>query len=327
MRVLGRDGPAITLVGLGGGTIGSASWGPQDDRDALATVRRALERGVNWIDTAADYGASEELIGRILRESGDGGRPYVFTKCGLVPDAANPTRRTRDLSPTSIRRECEASLRRLGIERIDLYQFHWPDENGVAVEDSWGEVMRLVGEGKVRWPGVCNFDQGLLERCHRISPVVSLQLPLSLVCRAEAAALIPCCSAHGIGVLAYRPMQTGILTGRASVARRASLAAGDWRRRSVDWQSPRFDRILAVRDALCPIAERLDVPVSAVAVAWTLAWSGVTATVAGARTPDQVDDWIAAATVKLTAGDLATIAEAIERTGAGDGPAEPGAGP
>ena len=327
-RRLGAEGPEITPVGFGAWAIGGGDWafgwGPQDDDDAITAMRHALGRGINWIDTAPAYGLghSEELVGRLLAGLPRGERPLVFTKCGLVWDEADrmaPPVQT--LSPESIRRECEASLRRLGVERIDLMQFHWPDLTGVAVEDSWGELLRLVDEGKVWMAGVSNFDVGLLERCERLGHVASLQPPFSLIRRDAGGTVIPWCREHGTGVIVYSPMQSGLLTGKWTVERVASLPENDWRRRATEFQSPNVERNLALRDALVPIARAHDVSVAAVAVAWTLAWPGVTGAIVGARSADQVDGWIAAADLELTADELDTIALAIEATGAGTGPA------
>jgi len=329
-RPLGTSGLSITLVGFGAWAIGGGDWafgwGPQDDDDSLAAMRHALERGINWIDTAAVYGLghSEELVGRLLRELPAGRRPLVFTKCGLVWDERDRMKDARRiLTPDSIREECDASLRRLGVERIDLYQFHWPDEIGTPVEDSWGTMVELVEAGKVRAIGVSNFDVDLLSSCERIRHVDSAQPPFSLIRRDAAAGVIPWCAAHGTGVIGYSPMQSGILTERFSAERVASLAADDWRRRSPEFQSPRLERNLALRDALRPIAKRHGTTVSAVAIAWTLAWPGVTGAIVGARSPEQVDGWIGAATLRLTDDDLDEIAQVLERTGAGRGPVRP----
>lgn len=330
LRPLGSSGLRISTVGFGawatGGGGWSFGWGPQDDEQSIAAMRRAIDHGVNWIDTAAVYGLghSEEVVGRFLRTLPPADRPLVFTKCGLVWDAADrmtPPRRV--LQPASIRRECDASLRRLGVDRLDLYQFHWPDDTGTAVEDSWGEMLRLVEAGKVRAAGVSNFDVGLLERCERIRHVDSLQPPFSLVMRDAGGTTIPWCDAHDTGVICYSPMQSGLLTDRFSAARVGALADDDWRRQSPEFQEPALGRNLALRDALAPIARRHATTVSAVAVAWTLAWTGVSGAIVGARTPQQVDGWIGAADLALDAEDLDGIARAIARTGAGSGPARP----
>lgn len=329
-RALGSSGVHITAVGFGSWAIGGGdwafSWGPQDDSDSIATMHRAVELGINWIDTAAVYGLgrSEEVVGRFLREVRSSERPLIFTKCGLVWDEKNPREMARRvLEPESIRRECDASLRRLGIERIDLYQFHWPDDTGTVVEESWAAMAHLVEEGKVRWAGVSNFDVELLGRCERVRHVDSLQPPFSLVNRKAAADEIPWCAAHKTGVICYSPMQSGLLTERFSVEHISTLDADDWRRRSAEFQQPNLGRNLALRDALRPIAQRHGTSTSAIAVAWTLTWPGVTGAIVGARTPAQVNGWIQAASLELTAEDLSEIASAIENTRAGGGPVNP----
>jgi len=285
-----------------------------------------VERGVNWIDTAAIYGLghSEEVVGRALKKLPAGDRPFVFTKCGMVFDAKERFKEPlRSLHPESIRRECEASLRRLGVERIDLYQFHWPDDTGVPVESSWRTMVQLVEEGKVRAIGVSNFDVSLLRKGEAIRHVDSLQPPFSLIRREAAASEIPWCRAHGTGVICYSPMQSGILTETFSAERVKKMAPDDWRTRSANFQTPKLERNLALRDSLIPIARRHDTTVSAVAIAWTLAWPGVSGAIVGARSAEQVDGWIDAATLILTPSDLDEIALAIERTGAGSGPTRP----
>jgi len=326
-RPLGRSGLEISRLGFGAWAVGGGGWafgwGPQDDADSVAAMRHALELGVNWIDTAAVYGLghSEEVVHRVLREVPRAARPFVFTKCGLVWDDADRMRPARRiLAPDSIRRECDASLRRLGVDRIDLYQFHWPDESGTPVEESWTAMVKLVEEGKVRAIGVSNFDVSLLSRCEAIRHVDSLQPPFSLINRAAADTLIPWCAAHGTGVICYSPMQSGLLTESFTADRVTRLASDDWRRRSVEFQPPNLDRNLKLRDALRPIAKRHNASVSAVAIAWTLACPGVTGAIVGARTARQVDGWIDAASRALTPQDLDEIGAAIERTGAGVGP-------
>lgn len=330
-RPLGTSGLAITPVGFGAWAIGGGDWaygwGPQDDTDSIAAMRHAVERGINWIDTAAVYGLghSEEVVGRLLQQLRPAERPLVFTKGGMVWDDANrlaDPRRT--LAPASIRAECEASLRRLGVERIDLYQFHWPDAGDIPVEDSWAEMVRLVEAGKVRAIGVSNFDVALLERCQRVRQVDTLQPPFSLIRRKAAGELLPWCAAHGTGVIVYSPMQAGILTDSFSHARVARLAPSDWRRSTREYQSPNLERNIALRDALVPIAARHRTTVASVAVAWTLSWPGVSGAIVGARSPTQVDGWLGAATLTLTTADLDEIAGALERTGAGNGPLRAG---
>jgi aryl-alcohol dehydrogenase-like predicted oxidoreductase len=329
-RQLGTTDINITRVGFGAWATGGGGWaygwGPQDDDQSIAAMNRALELGVNWIDTAAVYGLghSEEVVGRLLRQHTGADRPYVFTKCGLVWDPKEPLKDPRRiLTPASIRRECEASLRRLGIERIDLYQFHRPDEVGTPVEESWRMMVQLQEEGKVRAIGVSNFDVSLLRKIEAIKHVDSLQPPFSLIRRDAAAAEIPWCRANRTGVIVYSPMQSGILTDSFSTERVKKMAPDDWRSRSANFQTPNLERNIALRDTLIPIARRHNTTASSVAIAWTLAWPGVTGAIVGARSAEQVDGWIGAATLELTAEDLDDIALAIERIGAGSGPTRP----
>jgi aryl-alcohol dehydrogenase-like predicted oxidoreductase len=329
-RQLGLSGLEITTVGFGAWAIGgggwSHGWGPQDDQASVQTMRRALESGINWIDTAAVYGLghSEAVVGRFLHSLPASERPFIFTKCGLIGDERSPMEEPKQvLKPESIRAECEASLRRLGVERIDLYQFHWPDQTGTPVEDSWAEMLRLIEEGKVRLGGVSNFDVGLLDRCAAIRQVDSLQPPFSMISREAAAQQIPWCDAHKTGVICYSPMQSGLLTDRFSAERVARMAEDDWRRQAPEFNPPKVLRNIALRDALRPIAQRHGTSVSSVAIAWTLSWPGVTAAIVGARSPEQVDGWIGAGNLDLTPQDLDEVAHAIERTGAGSGPSLP----
>lgn len=327
---LGSSGIEITRVGFGAWAIGGGGWvhgwGPQDDNASERAMRHAVQLGINWIDTAAVYGLghSEEVVGQFLRSLPRSEWPFIFTKCGQTWDERNPMQDTqRVLKPESIRRECEASLRRLGIERIDLYQFHWPDGTGTPIEDSWGEMLRLIEEGKVRLGGVSNFDVGLLDRCAAIHHVESLQPPFSLIHRDAAVREIPWCDAHKTGVICYSPMQSGLLTEGFSAQKVATMAEDDWRRRSPEFNPPNLKRNLALRDALRPIAQRYGTSVSSVAIAWVLSWPGVTAAIVGARSPQQVDGWIDAASIELTHDDLEQITEAISLSGAGTGPSTP----
>ena len=326
-RALGSSGLDITTIGFGawaaGGGGWSFGWGPQDDSASIAAMRRAIDGGVNWIDTAAVYGLghSEEVVGRFLHDLSPGDRPFVFTKCGLVWDATNRMAvAKRNLHPDSIARECEVSLGRLQVERIDLYQFHWPDEAGNAVEDSWGAMVRLVEQGKVRAIGVSNFPMPLLEKCAAVRHVDSLQPPFSPIKRDAAGAQIPWCASHRTGVICYSPMQSGILTESFSVERVTNFAEDDWRRRGLEFKSPQLERNIALRDALRPIAARHETTVSAIAIAWVLSWPGVSGAIVGARSPEQVDGWLPAARVVLPDEDLDAIAAALEQTGAGTGP-------
>jgi aryl-alcohol dehydrogenase-like predicted oxidoreductase len=318
---------AITRVGFGAWAIGGGgwafAWGSQDDDESLAAMRHAVERGVNWIDTAAVYGLghSEELVGKLLRDYPANDRPLVFTKCGLVWDPQNPmTQALRIGAAASLRREAEQSLTRLGVEQIDLYQMHWPAEDGTPIEDYWRTLLDLKTEGKVRAVGLSNHKVDRLEPAERLGHVDTLQPPFSPVRRDALAAELPWCQSHGTGVIVYSPMQSGLLTGSFTEARAAALSKDDWRSRSPEFQSPRLQNNLALAEALGPIAVRHGTTVGAIAVAWTLAAPGVTGAIVGARSPAQVDGWIAAGRVELTSGDLAEIANAIELTGAGTGP-------
>lgn len=327
---LGTSGLQITQIGFGAWAIGGGGWaygwGSQDDTDSVAAIKHAIASGINWVDTAAVYGLghSEEVVGRALREIPAADRPFVFTKGGQVGDPTRPFAEPQhNLRPESIRKEVEASLRRLGVERIDLYQFHWPDNIGTPIEESWGEMANLINEGKVRAGGVSNFDVGLLERAERVRHVDSLQPPFSLIHRQSGADVIPWSAAHGTGVIVYSPMQSGILTDSFSRGRVERMDANDWRRHNPEFNDPMLSRNLALRDALRPIASRHGVSVAAVAIAWTLSWPGVSGAIVGARSPQQVDGWIAAGNPTLEPGDLDEIASAVDRTQAGVGPTRP----
>ncbi|MGD0862489.1 MAG: aldo/keto reductase [Candidatus Limnocylindrales bacterium] len=329
-RKLGTSGMEITTIGFGSWAAGGGgwafSWGPQDDDASIGAILHAVSRGVNWVDTAAVYGLghSEEVVGRALARILASDRPLLFTKCGLVWDPADRRSPARRIArPDSLRQECEASLRRLAIERIDLYQIHWPDESGVPTEDSWGEMGRLVDEGKVRAIGVSNYEVALLERCEAVRHVDSLQPSFSMISRGSAADVIPWAQAHGTGVIVYSPMASGILTDSFSAERVAAMADDDWRRQATNFVEPALSRNVALRDALRPIARRHGTTVSAVAVAWVVTWPGVTGAIVGARSPEQVDGWLGGGSLKLSADDLTEIARAVERSGAGSGPVRP----
>ncbi len=327
MRALGSHGPTITTVGFGAWAVGGDwlfGWGDQDDRESIAAIHRALDLGINWIDTAAVYGLghSEEVVRRAL--DGISERPLVFTKCGLVWDVgAERPRPLENLQPVEIRRECEDSLRRLGVDQIDLYQFHWPDETGTPIEESWSTMSDLVTEGKVRFAGVSNFDAELLARCEAIMHVDSLQPPFNAIQRGFGAETLDWCREHGTGVIVYSPMMSGLLTGRFSTERMASLPETDWRHGFEEFQEPRLSRNLALAEAMRPIAERHGVTVASVAVAWTLAWDGVTGAIVGARSAEQVDGWIAGGSLSLSPDELDELSVAIVASGAGAGPSRP----
>ncbi len=329
LRPLGRSGLQISTVGLGAWAMGGAGWrntrGNQEDADSRAVIFRAVEVGINWIDTAAVYGLghSEEVVAEAIAALPASRRPFVFTKGGLTWSAEDPMApQVFDSRPETIRRECEASLRRLRADHVDLYQLHWPDEIGTPVEDSWGEMARLQDEGKVRAIGMSNYPVALLERCEKVRHVDSVQSQFNMIKREAAADIIPWCAAHGTGTINYRPVMIGLLTDGFSPDR-IDRSKQDWRDQFPDFDEPRLSRNLALRDALRPIADRHGVPIAAIAVAWAIAWAGVTGAIAGARTPGQIDGWIDGASLELSDADLDVIARAIETTGAGEGPARP----
>ena len=327
-RPLGTSGIQITTVGFGAWALGGGgwqfAWGSQDDEQSVAAIRHAVESGVNWIDTAAVYGLghSEEVVARALDGIAAPDRPFVFTKAGVTWDPADRSAPTRhQIDAASIRREVEDSLRRLRTERIDLYQVHWPPEDGTPVAEYWPAMADLKAEGKVRAIGLSNHSAAQLAEAEEIAHVDSLQPPFSAINR-RAAEEIGWAADHGTGVIVYSPMQSGLLTGAFSRERADSLPDDDWRRGHPNFTT-RLDANLAVADALKPIAERHGVPVASVAVAWTLAWPGVTGAIVGARGPAQVDGWLPAGPLRLTDADLGEIADAVTRAGAGEGPVKP----
>jgi aryl-alcohol dehydrogenase-like predicted oxidoreductase len=327
---LGITGMEITRVGFGAWAIGGGdwafAWGSQDDAESVSAILHAVERGINWIDTAAVYGLghSEEVVGRALAELPPSDRPFVFTKCGLIWDDTDRRATPRRVGASaSIRLEVEASLRRLKTERIDLYQMHWPAEDGTPIEEYWGTLLALKAEGKVRAVGLSNHSAAQLEAAVQVGHVDTLQPPFSAIRRNAAAGELPWCVDHETGVIVYSPMQSGLLTGTFTKERAATFAEDDWRRLSPEFKGEKLDRNLALAAALAPIAARKGVPVAALAVAWTLAWPGVTGAIVGARRPSQVDGWLRAAAVDLSAQDLADVARLIETTGAGSGPLQP----
>jgi aryl-alcohol dehydrogenase-like predicted oxidoreductase len=310
--------PALSRVGLGAWAFGGVGWGPQDDEDSIATIRHATAHGVNWVDTAAVYGNghAERIVGKALAALPSSERPLVFTKAGVQIDPSSGST-YRDLSAASLRAECEASLKRLRVQRIDLYQLHWPVDDHEIVEGAWDTLGELRREGKVRWAGVSNFDTALLERCARIRPLDSAQLPLSLLEHQAAESALPWLAAHGVPTLVYSPLESGLLSGRFSLARLAALPSDDWRRQRPRFQSPHVERALALVELLRPIADEIGATVTELAIAWTLHFAGVTGAIVGARTPAQVDGWIGAATLDLEAATLEAIATARAEAGLG----------
>jgi aryl-alcohol dehydrogenase-like predicted oxidoreductase len=306
-KQLGKSDLYITPIGFGAWAIGGSGWefgwGEQDDKASISAIHRALELGVNWIDTAAVYGMghSEEVVAAALK-TWSGPRPYVFTKCGLLWDDKGYV--NRNLRADSIRRECENSLRRLKVDRIDLYQIHWPTEQ---LEEGWGEMARLQKEGKVRWIGVSNFDAGQMRRAAKIATITSVQPPYSLVRREIEADVLPYSYLHNIGVIVYSPMQSGLLTGAMTRERIAKLPDSDWRSRDPEFREPKLSKNLKSVDRLRGIAEKYGRPVGQVAVAWVLRNPAVTAAIVGARSPQQVEQNVGAAELHLTDDDVAEI--------------------
>jgi len=304
---LGNTGLEITRVGFGAWAIGGGGergWGPQADDESIAAIHRALELGVNWIDTAAAYGfgRSERIVGKALAAVDE--RPYVFTKASLLDDGTRHIRHV--LKRDSILREAEASLQRLGVEAIDLYQIHWPipDED---IEEGWAAMAELKEGGLVRHIGVSNFSAGQLRRIQSIAPVETIQPPYSLIDRAAEAQILPLAQRGGIGVIVYSPMGSGLLTGAMTRERIATLPADDWRSRDVRFVEPQLTGHLALATRLQAVADRHGVTPGAVAVAWTLRNPAVDGAITGFRRPAQVDPILAAADLELTAQDMTEI--------------------
>ena len=306
-RKLGFTDIELTIIGFGAWAIGGDgwqfSWGPQDDAESMATIRRALDLGINWIDTAPAYGLgrSEEVVGRAIKGRRD--EVIIATKCGMDWDDQGTVR--RDSRPSRIRREVEDSLRRLDVDVIDLYQIHWPDPH-TPLEESWGTMADLIYEGKVRAIGVSNFTVPQLQRAMRVAPVASLQPPYNLMNRDVEADLLPFCRENNIGVVAYSPMQSGLLTGRFDPAR---LTEDDWRLR--DFSEADFARARMLSSQLSPLAEEHGYSMAQLAVAWVNAQAGLTASIVGARRPDQIEETVRAAEWALNGQHLEAIESAI----------------
>jgi aryl-alcohol dehydrogenase-like predicted oxidoreductase len=307
---LGRTGLQITRVGLGAWAIGGGGWefgwGPQDDEHSLAAIRRALEQGVNWIDTAAAYGfgRSESVVGRALAEMPRDERPYVFTKCSLLE---GPGRRViHNLKRDSILREAQASLERLGLDAIDLYQIHWPNPPE-DIEQGWAALAELKEQGLVRHIGVSNFDASQVRRIQQIAPVETIQPQYSLIERDAARELLPFAQSEGIGVIVYSPMGSGLLTGKMTRARIEQFPDDDWRKQDERFLEPQLSRNLELVDRLSEAAARHGTEPGTVAVAWTLCNPAVDGAIVGFRRPEQVDPVLPAANLKLTDEDLEQI--------------------
>ncbi len=309
-RQLGNSDLYITPLGIGAWAMGGGGWafgwGPQDDEDSVGAIHAALDRGINWIDRAAVYGLghSEEVVARALQGRGD--RPYVFTKCERVWDEKGQI--GRSLKRDSIRRECEASLRRLQVEAIDLYQIHWPDPDP-DIEEGWSAMAELQKEGKARWIGVSNFNAGQLSRAQAIAPVTSLQPPYSILSPEIETGVLPFCGARQIGVIVYSPMKSGMLTGAMTRERIAALPDDDFRKGSPNFNEPLLTRNLGLAYLLKQIGAQQGRTAGEVALAWTLRREEVTGAIVGLRSPQQVDGIIGAAEFRLADSETAEIAE------------------
>jgi len=310
-RKLGNSDLFITRIGYGAWAIGGSgwefAWGKQNDEESIAAIKRALELGVNWIDTAAVYGLghSEEVVGRALAEW-KGNMPYVFTKCARRVNKQGKLHTT--LKASSIRQECEDSLRRLRIEVIDLYQIHRPpDDNGPELEEGWATLASLQHEGKIRWIGVSNFDIEQIKRVQSIAPVTSLQPPYSLIRRGVETDILPFCKKEKIGVIIYSPMASGLLTGAMTRERAANFPPDDWRRQSSEFKEPRLSSHLKLVERLRTVGKRYDRSAGEVAIAWTLRNPVVTGAIVGARSSRQVEGVMRASEFQLNKEDIAEI--------------------
>jgi aryl-alcohol dehydrogenase-like predicted oxidoreductase len=315
-KQLGNSDLQITAVGFGAWALGGSgwqfAWGAQNDEDSIAAIHRALAVGVNWIDTAAIYGVghSEEVVGRAVK-SWSGPKPYIFTKCGLVADAKGIV--SKNLDGGSIRREVENSLRRLGVDVIDLYQIHWPpDPDSPKLEEGWSTLADLKREGKVRWIGVSNFDVKQLRRAKAIAPITSLQPPYSLVHRGVEEDILPYCLRDGIGVIVYSPMASGLLTGAMTAERATKLPKDDWRKSDPEFNEPKLSRNLALVERLREIAKRHGRSPGEVAIAWTLRNPAVTGAIVGARNARQAEGVMRAGELRLSDKEVNEIEEWFE---------------
>ncbi len=312
-RRLGYSDLELTTVGLGTWAIGGPwqfGWGPQDDDEAIAAILTALETGINWIDTAPVYGLghSEELIAKALNQISE--KPLIATKCGLLWNEKKE--KVSCLKRQSIRDECHASLKRLGVETIDLYHMHWPEPEQ-DVEEAWEEMARLADEGKVRYLGASNYSLEQVKRVQKIHPVASLQPPYSMLHREVEDELLDHCAQNNIGVIAYSPIQRGLLTGKFSQARLAGLPLDDHRRRNPDFQEPRFSATLELVEHLKKIAERNGKTCAQLAISWVLRRPEVTAAIVGARKPEQIQETARAADWKLAQEDIAEIEQLLSK--------------
>ena len=305
-KQLGNSDLHLSPIGFGAWAIGGGdwafSWGPQDDNDSIGAIHRALDLGINWIDTAAVYGLghSEEVVGKAVKSSSH--KPYIFTKCSMVWDE----KREISHSLQQIRREVEDSLKRLQVEAIDLYQIHWPKPDE-EIEEGWATMADLKKEGKVRWIGVSNFSVAQMERAIKIAPITSNQPPYSMINRTIEPEILPYCGKNNIGTINYAPMHSGLLTGSMTKERVAAFPSDDFRRNAKSYQQPALDRNLALADLLKQIGSRHGVNAGVIATAWTLENPAITAAIVGSRSAKQVEGTLAAASFRLSPAELAEI--------------------
>lgn len=313
LRILGNSDMALTPIGFGAWAIGGGdwqySWGPQDDKDSIAAIHKALELGINWIDTAAVYGLghSEEVVAKALKTASR--KPYVFTKCSLRWREDRSI--YNSLTPSSLAEELEASLRRLGLETIDLYQVHWPNPEA-EIDEGWEALERFRKQGKIRWIGVSNFNVEQMKRALKIAPITGLQPPYSMLRRAIEAEILPFAKANGIGVVNYSPMLSGMLTGKMSAERVAAMPADDWRRRNPEFNEPRLSRNLRLVELLREIGGEHGVTPGVVAIAWTLHHPAITAAIVGGRNAGQVEETAEALEYRLGDDEYARINAILE---------------
>jgi aryl-alcohol dehydrogenase-like predicted oxidoreductase len=312
LRTLGNSDLQLTPIGFGAWAIGGGNWefawGPQDDQESIAAIHRALDLGVNWIDTAAIYGLghSEEMVARALKTTSH--KPYVFTKSSMRWHADRSI--YRSLKADSLREELEGSLRRLGVETIDLYQIHWPSPE-TEIEEGWEAMARFKKEGKVRWIGVSNFNVEQMKRALKIAPITSLQPPYSMLRRASEEEVLPFAQENGIGVINYSPMVSGLLTGKMTAERVAALPADDWRKRAVEFNEPKLSRNLKLVELLREVGKCYGVGPGVVAVAWTLRHPAITAAIVGGRSAEQVEGLAPALNLRLTDAEYQLINQAL----------------
>ncbi|MGA2085794.1 MAG: aldo/keto reductase [Terracidiphilus sp.] len=308
LRTLGNSDLQLTPIGFGAWAIGGGNWefawGPQDDNESIVAIHRALDLGVNWIDTAAIYGLghSEEVVGRALKTTTH--KPLVFTKCSMRWREDRSI--YRSLKADSVAEELDGSLRRLGVETIDLYQIHWPDPEE-EIEEGWEALARFREQGKIRWIGVSNFSAGQMKRAQKIAPITSLQPPYSMLRRTAEEEVLPFTQANGIGVINYSPMVSGLLTGKMTAERVAAFPADDWRRRAVEFHEPRLSRNLRLVELLREIGNGHGVNPGVVAVAWTLHHPAITAAIVGGRNGQQVEGLAPALDFRLSEDEYGRI--------------------